>query len=462
MSSVAAQQVQTGGVSSLVERCRAVARRVARVEADRLELVAEVLAGCEAEVPVAGLRVAERRMFVRDVAAAEVAATFAVSEHIAARWVALAERLTMVLPVALRALRSGGLDLARVQVLAEATEVLDDDLAAQVAARLLAGAGSSVFDGPSPRVWKGRVERAVVRADADAAAARYRRERAARAVRAWAAPDGAGVFRLHADAADIAMVDRVVDDLAQAWPTHDPDGARLTLDQRRADAVIDLFRRVRDTGADQEPVLPVVPVRRVTHLGLVLHADTLFDDGPRRRATAEQRGLGRPTVLDPSTARQRATRQLQAGTGVQVLVVDDQGGVQHVMRVPAAACADRETLIAAVRAAPRHAMTTDRYAPTAAITRHVHAAAPTCSAYDCPRSAAGCDLDHSEPWPRGPTSITNLDPKCRRHHQAKTHAVVRSRLHADGGLGTAGRRVTWTYRSGLTVTTHPEPLPGCR
>ncbi|WP_460460948.1 DUF222 domain-containing protein [Angustibacter peucedani] len=266
----------------------------------------EVLAGCEADVPAAGLRVADRAVFVREVATSEVAATFAVSEHTAAGWVGLAERLARVLPVALGALRAGVLDLPRVQVLAEATAVLDDATAQVVAGRLVAGAGAQVFDGPSPRAWKARVERAVVRADADAARRRHERERAARAVRAWAGVDGGAVFQLRAPVADVAMVEQVVDDLAHAGPDHDEQGGRLTLDQRRADAVIALFRRIRDQQA-----LPVVPVRRSAELGLVVHADTLFGDGPRRGALGQQRGLGRPAVLDPVSARREASRQLQ-------------------------------------------------------------------------------------------------------------------------------------------------------
>src|SRR4051812_30622639 len=102
MSSVALQRLSpTGGapgrVSPLAGRCRVVARRAARVEAERLDVVARVLAECEADVPVDGLRVGDRRAFVREVAAAEVAATFAVAEHVAAGWVELAERLTTVL-----------------------------------------------------------------------------------------------------------------------------------------------------------------------------------------------------------------------------------------------------------------------------------------------------------------------------------------------------------------------------
>jgi hypothetical protein len=63
-------------------------------------------------------------------------------------------------------------------------------------------------------------------------------------------------------------------------------------------------------------------------------------------------------------------------------------------------------------------------------------------------------------WPPGPTSITNLDPKCRRHHNAKTLGVVRTSLSAGPGAGP--RTVHWTLPGGIQVTTSPEPLPGVR
>ena len=54
--------------------------------------------------------------------------------------------------------------LTRVRVLCEASEVLDEATAGEVARVLVAGAGSAPWQGPSPRAWKARVERAVVRA----------------------------------------------------------------------------------------------------------------------------------------------------------------------------------------------------------------------------------------------------------------------------------------------------------
>ncbi len=63
----------------------------------------------------------------------------------------------------------------------------------------------------------------------------------------------------------------------------------------------------------------------------------------------------------------------------------------------------------------------------AALTEHagapenelVRARSATCDAPGCRNSAATADLDHTVPWPDGPTSQANLAPRCRTHHRAK-------------------------------------------
>jgi hypothetical protein len=315
---------------------------------------------------------------------------------------------------------------------------------------------------------------------------------------------------VHAGKSDIEMADQVITDLARAWPATDPDGLRLTMDQRRTDALLGLLRAVRDhsltdqpgvtadsafgagsafnagsgaafaagrpdgrdlTDGDAQPGpipgvrLPRVPVRRVHDLGLVLHADTLFGGGPAADATGQLRGLGRPDVVDPESARTLARKQLREGTAVQAIVVDHTGAVEQVVRLDrdtVRSCGSREDLVTAVRQhlATAPPLETDVHDPSEAIARHVRAEAPTCSFYDCPRQARSCDLDHDTPWPRGPTSISNLDPKCRRHHNAKTFGVMQSKLTA--GPGAERRTVHWTLPSGIEVTTSPEPLPGVR
>jgi hypothetical protein len=400
----------------------------------------------------------------------------------------LADRLT-VLPEVWDAWSAGVLDSSRVLVIADATDVLDDATARAVATQVLAWAGGGPWQGLAPRQWRSAVEKAVVAADAQAAARRRAAALAARRVRSWVEGDGSAVLAVHAGKDDIEMADQVITDLARAWPATDGDGVRLTMDQRRTDAFLGLLRTVRDHSladqpgprchAGQDPTagsafvpgvapgtrLPRVAVRRVHDLGLVLHADTLFGAGPAAEETGQLRGLGSPGVVDPDSARTLARKQLREGTGVQVLVVDDSGAVQHVVRLDrdtAEHCRSREALTAAVRQQLANApeLEADGHDPSEAIARHVRAAAPTCSFYDCPRQARSCDLDHDTPWPRGPTSVTNLDPKCRRHHNAKTLGVVHTRLTAGPGAGR--RTVHWTLPAGIQVTTSPEPLPGVR
>ena len=48
--------------------------------------------------------------------------------------------------------------------------------------------------------------------------------------------------------------------------------------------------------------------------------------------------------------------------------------------------------------------------------------AGSCRFPTCTVPAERCDLDHHQPWPHGPTSASNLDPLCRRHHRGKTFA----------------------------------------
>ena len=254
------------------------------------------------------------------------------------------------------------------------------------------------------------------------------------------------------------MAEQVLTDLARARPSTDDDGGYVTMDQRRVDAFVDLFARVRD-GKD----LPGVSVRRVRELGLVLHADTFFGDGPAAGDPGEVRGLTGQVALDPVTAREQAEAMVgPTGTAglsgaVNVLLVDRAGTFHRMVRLPNAPAGGwtRELLEAAVRAqlGDLPPLRCDGYVPTVAIDDHVRARNPWCTGYDCPRRARRCDLDHDVPWPRGPTDAANLGPRCRRQHEIKTRGLVKTRLHPDGSLDTV-------MLTGLVVTTRPEPLPG--
>ena len=60
------------------------------------------------------------------------------------------------------------------------------------------------------------------------------------------------------------------------------------------------------------------------------------------------------------------------------------------------------------------------YRPTTAQDEFVRCRDLTCRVPGCDRPAIGTDLDHSNPWPAGPTHPSNLNDKCRLHHLLKT------------------------------------------
>ena len=125
----------------------------------------------------------------------------------------------------------------------------------------------------------------MTRVDADAAGAAPSKERrAARSVRSAPTGDGMAELIIDTDAADVAMTEQVLTDLAHARDDHTEDGDYVPMDQRRVDAFVDIFTRIRDG----RPA-PGVPVRRERELGLVAHLDTFFGTGP-----AAQRPRGGP------------------------------------------------------------------------------------------------------------------------------------------------------------------------
>jgi len=448
----------TEGVAPEVAQMRAVTRRICAGQAEQLRLVVAVVDRCQAQARA--LLAAAHRVpgqvpdteLIMSLVTTELMMTLGISQTHAEGLEALATRLVRVLPDTLTALEAGRIDLTRARVLAESTSILVDEHARAVQALVLPTAGEGPWDAPGPRSWRSRIQRAVVKVDPDAA--RRRREAAIRdrEVRAWPVGDGTGVLRILAADTDVALADSVITDLAHAWPATDADGVGLSMDQRRVDAVMDVFRRIAD-----DDDLPWARVRREREIGLALHADTFFGDGPAKDAPGELRGLGTPAPVDPHSAAEMARAEVDAGAATRVLLVDAEGVLQRTIRLPEAPPGGwtRDLLEGSVRRALPDLpdLNTDGYEPTVAITEHVRAVHPRCTSYDCARLASRCDLDHDQAYPRGPTCVTNLCPRCRRHHELKTRGLVRTRLHPDGSVTTA-------TPLGVTTTTRPEPVPG--
>ncbi len=89
------------------------------------------------------------------------------------------------------------------------------------------------------------------------------------------------------------------------------------------------------------------------------------------------------------------------------------------------------------------------YRPTAAQSRFVRCRDLTCRFPGCDVPAEACQIDHTIPWPYGPTHPSNLKLLCVFHHLLKTfYSSWRDIQRPDG-------TVTWTSPTGHTYTTKP-------
>jgi hypothetical protein len=88
------------------------------------------------------------------------------------------------------------------------------------------------------------------------------------------------------------------------------------------------------------------------------------------------------------------------------------------------------------------------YVPSRKLRHLVRARTATCDAPGCQNPAVNADLDHTIPWPDGPTDQGNLAPRCRTHHRAKQAPDWKVEQLAPG--------VTrWTLPSGRSHVTTP-------
>ena len=60
------------------------------------------------------------------------------------------------------------------------------------------------------------------------------------------------------------------------------------------------------------------------------------------------------------------------------------------------------------------------YAPSKKLADYVRCRDLTCRFPGCKQPATKCEVDHTIPWPYGPTAASNLKCLCRRHHLLKT------------------------------------------
>jgi hypothetical protein len=95
-----------------------------------------------------------------------------------------------------------------------------------------------------------------------------------------------------------------------------------------------------------------------------------------------------------------------------------------------------------------HRQRENRYRPSRKLSHVIRARTTTCSAPGCNAQAIHSELDHTEPYPAGPSDECNLAPLCNRHHHGK-HAPGWKLEQPEPGV------MRWTLPSGRVHTTRP-------
>ena len=186
------------------------------------------------------------------------------------------------------------------------------------------------------------------------------------------------------------------------------------MDQLRADALVAPFAQALRTGVlDGFPPIPLATLhRRPAQVNVTAPASVLLGG---EGSAAELEGYGPiPGVLARAIAADAQWRRF--------LTDPASGAVLDVGR------------------------TTHR--PPASMTRMVIARDGSCRFPGCGSPAVQGDLDHTVPFPHGPTSAANLGALCRRHHRLK-HELPGARIEQDDGT------FTWTMPTGRRYVVRP-------
>ncbi|ORB25537.1 HNH endonuclease signature motif containing protein [Mycolicibacterium parafortuitum] len=98
---------------------------------------------------------------------------------------------------------------------------------------------------------------------------------------------------------------------------------------------------------------------------------------------------------------------------------------------------------------PGQAPPEPRYRPSRRLAEFVRCRDQTCRFPGCTKPSTSADIDHTIPYPYGPTCASNLACLCREHHLLKTFwPGWSSRQYPDG-------RIVWTDPEGIVTTTYP-------
>jgi hypothetical protein len=344
---------------------------------------------------------------VREFADDELALRTRAPRGTASRDLATALRLRDALPGCANALRAGRLDLARATRLASGSESLTVSQCQQLETRVLVRAVQQ-----DARGLRNTVARAVLAIDPDRAESRRRRATDERCISARPVEDGMVHVFARLTGLDWVTISSAINAAARAIKT---GGDERTLEQLRADALVAPFAKALRTG-------------------------TL--DGLEPITLAQHRGLAPNVNVTVSLA-------TLIGASEQPGELDGYGPITAAHARELAACGRWRRILTDPVSGAVVDVGTATYSPPAAMARLVEARDATCRFPGCTVTAQRCDLDHTTPFPAGPTAVNNLGALCRRHHRLKHELPGSSLVQTEDGT------FTWTLPTGHHYTDHP-------
>ncbi len=393
-----------------------------------------------------------------------------VGQWAAARKVGLAAQLASRFPRLLGLVLAGDLAPVNAGKVITACDGLDEPACAAVDAVL-----EPRLTGMDPARITTVARRVATRIAADQVTAAQTTNRKDRLVQVTPGPDGSTDWWARLPAARSAAAWAAIRDLGDQYARKDPD---LTLDQARADALIDLLLtnvQVTTHVTLGIPILtgPDADTARTAALGehaadnppTDAHgqgeapADGQTDAAATQQATADTDDTAGTDSCDPGWVRPAfATGGLGTGGNFSLSAALISGcEIPGIGWVDAATV---ETLLSVVptdigralldaRTGTLMESVSNAYRPPKNLTDFVTTRDGTCRMWGCTRPARRCDLDHARPWPTGPTTPANLGGLCRRHHRLKQQRRWTYHLDPDG-------TATWTSPTGTKRITQPD------
>jgi len=423
-----------------------------------------------------------------DAAVAEVGAALGIGKREASGQLSIAVALRFRLPRVAAVFADGGVSARTVGTICWRTRLVEDPNTLAVIDAALAGALVE-WAGLSRKKIEKKIDGWVQKFD-PAAVLKVRSAARRRGVGVGKPDDETGTASIWGAllATDAELLDRVLTEMARQVCENDP----RTFGQRRADALGVLAARgdrlacqcgdpdcpaagpdaraaavvlhvltnalptpVADPLLSGDPDAPLVAPKPEPHPAPEPANDTTSTPTPEPAPAADSRPAETPAPPAFEAASDTASTPVPTSAKPPTPARTPVGYVLGGGVVPPAVLADLVARGAKVRTVASAADLDEvpRYRPSAAMDEFVRMRAMTCMFPGCDHPATASDIDHTVPWPAGPTHPGNLSPKCRKHHLLKTFYGGpdgwRDRQQPDGSI-------VWTAPTGHTYISVPE------